>query len=264
MLEQDVANLIEPPLTEMGYRLVRIQLMGARHRPILQIMAERLDEITMGIEDCTAISKHLSVLLDVAEFLQTPYRLEVSSPGVDRPLITLDDFYHHRGLWCSLLLKESSERGRRLKGKVLAINTVKPIDRAMPVAQREAGQREMRLEEAGQRKGDQTEWGQGEQQAILSFQLAPPDYKDGSHSAKQKHKGGKRAKHGKANQFKDDKENQGGSEGVKQGGANEQMGEIINIAFDNILSAKLILTDELLEKAAAGLLKGQKPKPNAP
>ncbi len=82
-----VATLAEPVLEGMGYRLVRVRMFGST----LQIMAERPDG-TFTIEDCENFSKAFSPLLDVADIISAKYHLEVSSPGIDRPLVRAQDF----------------------------------------------------------------------------------------------------------------------------------------------------------------------------
>ena len=84
---QRVAALAEPVLAEMGFRLVRVKMSG----PTLQIMAERPDG-TFSIDDCEAVSRALSPLLDVEDVIPSRYHLEVSSPGIDRPLVRPTDF----------------------------------------------------------------------------------------------------------------------------------------------------------------------------
>ena len=80
-----IARLIEPSLTAMGYRLVRVAVTGGR-RMTLQIMAERVDDCSITVDDCGLISHSISALLDVADPITGAYMLEVSSPGIDRPL----------------------------------------------------------------------------------------------------------------------------------------------------------------------------------
>jgi ribosome maturation factor RimP len=84
---QRVAALAEPVIENLGFRLVRVKLTG----PTLQIMAERPDG-TFSIEDCEAVSRALSPLLDVEDVISSRYNLEVSSPGIDRPLVRPSDF----------------------------------------------------------------------------------------------------------------------------------------------------------------------------
>lgn len=84
-----VAKLAEPALADLGYRLVRVRLTSGTG-PILQIMAERPDG-TMTIDDCEKASLALSPVLDLDDPVSAPYRLELSSPGIDRPLVRLSD-----------------------------------------------------------------------------------------------------------------------------------------------------------------------------
>ena len=84
---QRVVALAEPVLADLGFRLVRVKISG----PTLQIMAERPDG-TFSIEDCEAVSRAMSPLLDVEDVISARYHLEVSSPGIDRPLVRPSDF----------------------------------------------------------------------------------------------------------------------------------------------------------------------------
>lgn len=84
---QRVAALVEPVLDDMGFRLVRVKMTG----PTLQIMAERPDG-TFSIDDCEKVSRAISPLLDVEDPISSRYQLEVSSPGIDRPLVRPSDF----------------------------------------------------------------------------------------------------------------------------------------------------------------------------
>jgi ribosome maturation factor RimP len=87
-----VVTLVEPVLVDMGFRLVRVKLTGTT----LQIMAERPDG-TFSIEDCSAFSKAISPMLDVADIVSAKYHLEISSPGIDRPLVRAQDFEDWQG-----------------------------------------------------------------------------------------------------------------------------------------------------------------------
>lgn len=94
----EIARIIEPSLDAMGYRLVRLMLTGGLRRPTLQVMAERHDEVPMTVEDCAGISRTVSALLDVADPIAGAYTLEVSSPGIDRPLVRPEDYERFVGL----------------------------------------------------------------------------------------------------------------------------------------------------------------------
>jgi len=110
-----VEALIAPSLTGLGYEVVRVKLMGTA-RPTLQIMAERLDERAMTVEDCAAISRTVSAILDVEDPISGAYTLEVSSPGLDRPLVRPNDFERFAGLEAKIELRESLNGRRRYRG----------------------------------------------------------------------------------------------------------------------------------------------------
>lgn len=106
-----VAHLAEPVLAQLGYRVVRVKLMQ-QNGQTLQIMAERPDG-TMTIDDCEAASQALSPELDVADLIANEYRLEISSPGVDRPLVRLSDFLRAVGHEAKIELTHPLESGRK-------------------------------------------------------------------------------------------------------------------------------------------------------
>lgn len=89
-IEKRILSLIEPDTEALGFNIVRLRLMGGR-TPRLQIMAERADG-TMGVEDCADLSRAISPVLDVEDPIKGEYHLEVSSPGIDRPLTRPGDF----------------------------------------------------------------------------------------------------------------------------------------------------------------------------
>jgi ribosome maturation factor RimP len=114
----DIAPIIEPSLEAMGYRLVRVAFLGAR-RATLQIMAERLDDVPMTVDDCTEISRSVSALLDVADPIASAYMLEVSSPGLDRPLTRPDDYERFAGFEARIELGRPLDGRKRFKGRLL-------------------------------------------------------------------------------------------------------------------------------------------------
>jgi len=113
-LAADIAALIEPTLEGLGFRIVRVRVMGGAER-VVQIMAERPDG-SISIDDCEAISKGVSPVLDVADLISGAYRLEVSSPGIDRPLVRPSDFDDWSGHEAKIELKEPVDGRRRFKG----------------------------------------------------------------------------------------------------------------------------------------------------
>ncbi|MGC1983341.1 MAG: ribosome maturation factor RimP [Pseudolabrys sp.] len=90
-----VATIVEPVIEQLGYRLVRVRVSSAEGCTV-QIMAERPDG-TMTVEDCEVVSRALSPVLDVADPIERAYRLEISSPGIDRPLVRKSDFERYTG-----------------------------------------------------------------------------------------------------------------------------------------------------------------------
>ena len=113
-----IAALIEPSLNEMGYDLVRVAFTGGR-RPTLQIMAERRDGVAMTVDDCADISRSASAILDVADPISEAYTLEVSSPGIDRPLIRPEDYVRFAGHDAKVETAAAIDGRKRFKGRVL-------------------------------------------------------------------------------------------------------------------------------------------------
>ena len=117
-LTDRLTALVEPSLTAMGYALVRLQLSTSR-RPTLQVMAERRDGQPMSIDDCTAISRSLSTLLDVEDPMPDSYDLEVTSPGLDRPLVRPEDFDRFAGSLAMVESRRPVDGRKRFKGRLL-------------------------------------------------------------------------------------------------------------------------------------------------
>ena len=117
----EAEELITPAVKAMGYDIVRILLTGTR-RLKLQIMAERHDGTGMNVDDCANISRAVGAILDVEEPIAGPYELEVSSPGIDRPLTRLADFERFAGLEVKLETAVPVEGRRRWKGRLLGLD----------------------------------------------------------------------------------------------------------------------------------------------
>ena len=113
--------MIAPSLEAMGYRLVRVAFTGGR-RATLQVMAERRDEAPMTVEDCAEISRNVSALLDVADPVEGRYDLEVSSPGIDRPLTREKDFARWTGHVARVETAQPIDGRRRFKGTLLGLD----------------------------------------------------------------------------------------------------------------------------------------------
>lgn len=114
-------TLLEPVVEAAGYRLVRLRLMGGKTKT-LQIMAERPDG-TMQVDDCAALSRALSEFLDAEDPIEGEYDLEVSSPGIDRPLTRITDYARWAGNEARLELVAPDAGGRkRFKGLLLGLD----------------------------------------------------------------------------------------------------------------------------------------------
>jgi ribosome maturation factor RimP len=111
-----VAALVEPVLAELGYRLVRVRVSGLAGCTV-QVMAERPDG-TMTIEDCETASRALSPVLDAADPIEAAYQLEISSPGIDRPLVRRSDFDRYAGHVAHIEMLAPIEGRRRFRGEL--------------------------------------------------------------------------------------------------------------------------------------------------
>ena len=109
-----VAALVAPVLGQMGYRLVRVRVSGTSGCTV-QIMAEKPDG-TMAIEDCEAASRALSPVFDAEDPIEREYRLEVSSPGIDRPLVRRSDFERHAGHEAKIEMAVAQDGRKRFRG----------------------------------------------------------------------------------------------------------------------------------------------------
>jgi ribosome maturation factor RimP len=116
-----IEGLIRPSLESMGFRLVRVSF-GGGGRPTLQIMAEPLDGTPMNVDHCADISRTVSAILDVEDPIPTAYTLEVTSPGIDRPLITRDDYRRFAGFEAKLELRIAVDGRKRFQGRIHPVN----------------------------------------------------------------------------------------------------------------------------------------------
>jgi ribosome maturation factor RimP len=115
-----IEAMIAPSLQAMGYSVVRVSFTGGR-RPTLQIMAERNDDQAMTVEDCATVSHSVSALLDVADPIAIPYHLEISSPGIDRPLVRRGDYERFAGFEAKIELQRPLDGRRRFRGKLMGV-----------------------------------------------------------------------------------------------------------------------------------------------
>lgn len=130
-IDARVASIVEPVIAALGYRLVRVRLSG-QNGLTLQIMAERPDG-TMTVEDCEAVSRAVSPALDVDDPIEKAYHLEVSSPGIDRPLVRKSDFVAWTGHLVKMETAVMVAERKRFRGRIAAADdTGVTIDRDVP------------------------------------------------------------------------------------------------------------------------------------
>ncbi len=101
-----ITSLIQPEADALGLVLVRVAMFGGKSDPVLQVMAERPDTRQLDLADCEALSRRISEVLDAADPIEEAYRLEVSSPGIDRPLTRAQDYEDFKGFDARIRLAE--------------------------------------------------------------------------------------------------------------------------------------------------------------
>lgn len=117
-----ITALIEPIIEQMGFKLVRVKMMGGTSDPTLQVMAERPDTRQLTIEDCAQISRAVDEPLEAADPVDHAYRLEISSPGIDRPLTRLADFVDWAGHDARITLGDKLDGRKKFKGTLAGVD----------------------------------------------------------------------------------------------------------------------------------------------
>ena len=119
-IDRKLAEIIQPVIEGLGYELVRVRMQGGKTKA-LQIMAERPDG-GIEVDDCAKISTAVSAILDVEDPFEDPYALEVSSPGIDRPLTRFKDFERWNGYEAKIETDELVDGRRRFRGELAGVN----------------------------------------------------------------------------------------------------------------------------------------------
>jgi len=117
-----LTQLIEPEARALGFALVRVKLFGSAGDRTLQVMAERPDTRQLTIDDCAELSRRVSDRLDETDPIAEEYRLEVSSPGIDRPLTRLQDFADWRGHEARVTLVDKLDGQKQFKGELVGVD----------------------------------------------------------------------------------------------------------------------------------------------
>jgi ribosome maturation factor RimP len=131
---------MDADLKALGFDLVRVAMVGGTSDPTLQIMAERRDTRQLDLDDCQAISRRISDLLDEQDPIEGAYRLEVSSPGIDRPLTRKSDFADWAGHEARIKLKETQQGAKQISG------ILQGIDKGIVLVSTPKGDREVPFE----------------------------------------------------------------------------------------------------------------------
>ncbi|MCW5746594.1 MAG: ribosome maturation factor RimP [Alphaproteobacteria bacterium] len=121
-LERRIEDLVSPAAEGLGYEVVRVMLTGGGRDGRLQIMAERRDGQAMAIDDCERLSRTVSAILDVEDPIAGAYTLEVSSPGIDRPLVRRKDWERWTGHVARIEMVEPINGRKRFKGVLLVLD----------------------------------------------------------------------------------------------------------------------------------------------
>src|SRR5262245_21600371 len=121
MLAERIAELITPAIEAMGFELVRVQVSGSQ-RPTLQVMAEPASGRAMSVDDCAEISRAISAVLDVEDPISGSYSLEVSSPGIDRPLTRPKDYERFLGHEAKVETSAPLDGRKRFKGPIKSVD----------------------------------------------------------------------------------------------------------------------------------------------
>lgn len=116
-----IMTIVGPSIEAMGYELVRVMMTGG-DRPTLQIMAERADRGPMTVGNCAELSRTISAVLDVEDPISSEYTLEVSSPGIDRPLMRLEDYRRFAGFDARIDVDPAIEGRKRFNGRLAGVD----------------------------------------------------------------------------------------------------------------------------------------------
>ena len=119
--DERILAIAEPIAKDMGLNIVRVRVQSGRRKTV-QIMAERISDGLLGIAECEALSRELTTTLDVEDPIHDPFILEVSSPGLERPLTSLEDFGHYAGYKARVDLDRMVEGRKRFRGVLVGVD----------------------------------------------------------------------------------------------------------------------------------------------
>ena len=116
-IEQKITEIIEPVVQDFGFSLFAVSMSGET----LQVMAENPDTKNLNIDECAKLSREISAILDVEDPIQGHYRLEVGSPGIDRPLRSPEDYEHYKGMEAKIEIDPPVEGQKRFRGSIVGM-----------------------------------------------------------------------------------------------------------------------------------------------
>lgn len=116
---KQLEDLLNPAFGDMGFAIVLLRLTGGKERPTVQILVERNDGSGVTLDECAKLSREASALIDVENIIDAAYVLELSSPGIDRPLTKAADYQRFLGHDANIELREKMDGRRRFKGKLV-------------------------------------------------------------------------------------------------------------------------------------------------
>lgn len=119
-IEKNIENLLIEGLKQLGYEIVRVKVFDSINK-ILQIMIERIDGNPITVEDCERVSYHVSPILNLEDMIKDEYNLEISSPGIDRPLVKLKDFEEYIGFETKLNTLEPINGSKKFSGHIISV-----------------------------------------------------------------------------------------------------------------------------------------------
>lgn len=117
VLEQKIIDIIKDTINDLGFETVKVSFQDSNYK-ILEILIDRLDGKNVGITDCKTVSTHVSALLDVEDIIKTKYSLQISSAGIERPLINLADYSRFIGREAKITLKEILDNNSCYQGEI--------------------------------------------------------------------------------------------------------------------------------------------------
>lgn len=122
-MEEKILDIIKEPMTDMGFGVVRVRLSGTSEKKILEILLEKLDDSNITIEECAKANRHIGALLDVEDVISSKYNLEVSSAGIERPLVYKEDYNKYKNRIVQVKLSKAMDGKKKFQGNLEGIDS---------------------------------------------------------------------------------------------------------------------------------------------